>query len=643
MFNRKYLFCILVFLAALAVCQADATALQKLSASANHITIQLDSPALEVSGRQLENRSFHELSLPGASPSANTGGPQLPVYSSSVILPPTGSYTLSINHSQPELYPQITPFPVQSKEGETRDYSEAAYRNYQNQELVSCSQIMVFRDFRILQLNVNPVSWNPITQELSHYRQIELKLSFTPEPGANELPAYHSYSPAFRELYEANLINFDDYRHLNAAEDPGRILLIHWNNSTQEFNNLLQEYIDWKRQKGHEVIAASTQETGTSNTAIKSFVQAKYDNPATRPDFIVIVGDVAQVPTFTENYSGYGGAGDYPYTHLAGNDTLGDVMIGRISVENISQMAIVMKKIYRYERDLSLEGPQAEWLNRMLLIGDPGTSGISCVYISKYIRDIAYQANPDYSFVENYNSGYATTMNGGINQGVGFFNYRGWLGMSNWSPGSSLVNTNRYPHAVMLTCSTGNFNSTATTETFIRLGTEANPIGAVTAIGMATTGTHTMFNNALCGGMFNGIFTYGMRNMGAALLNGRIFMQETYGSTHSTVANSSAHWCNLMGDPCMEAFVGKPDAIMLNVADSLSQGTGEIDVFVADASANPLKDIMITAYSPSLKLAVAKIHSNALGQARLLIPGGMTEDIIVTASAHNYKPSQKTV
>ena len=96
---------------------------------------------------------------------------------------------------------------------------------------------------------------------------------------------------------------------------------------------------------------------------------------------------------------------------------------------------------------------------------------------------MASRANPNYTFMENYSSGFSTYINSNINQGVGFFNYRGYIGMSGWDPSGSLINGSRLPHATILTCSTGNFeNDTATTEQFIRLGTSVALAGAITAI-----------------------------------------------------------------------------------------------------------------------------------------------------------------
>ncbi|HRY84896.1 MAG TPA: C25 family cysteine peptidase, partial [Candidatus Cloacimonadota bacterium] len=324
--------------------------------------------------------------------------------------------------------------------------------------------------------------------------------------------------------------------------------MIYGNPSTPDpaFNASLDAYVLWKRQKGADVRVASTTTTGTSTSSIKTYLQNLYNDITTRPDFIIILGDVSgsyTIPTFTVS----SGGGDYPYTHLAGTDGIGDVFIGRISVENISQLQILMNKIYLYERDIDLA--TADWLNRGLLVGDWDPSGISTVYINKYLKESALVVNPLYTFTESYNSNpSAAVSNTAINQGVGIFNYRGYIGMSGWSPGSSLINGYKLPHAIIITCSTGNFaTGLGTTEAFIRLGTTASPAGAVTATGMSTSSTHTTFNNCLNGGMIAGMYQYGQRTMGEILLSGKVYMNQIFGVSSPTSVTNFTHWCNLMG------------------------------------------------------------------------------------------------
>ena len=95
----------------------------------------------------------------------------------------------------------------------------------------------------------------------------------------------------------------------------------------------------------------------------------------------------------------------------------------------------------------------------------------------------------------------------GMNEGVSFFNYRGYYGVSGF--GSSDVNgtSNGFmlPVATVITCGTGSFASSSgesLIESFIRAGTSSNPKGSVVCIGTATLGTHTMFNNIVDMGFY---------------------------------------------------------------------------------------------------------------------------------------------
>ncbi|MDI3503237.1 MAG: hypothetical protein PWP64_173 [Candidatus Cloacimonadota bacterium] len=610
------------------------------------LKLRFSAPELQISAQQVGSESFHELKMADSQAPVDFGNPELPIYSTSIILPPSGSYVLDVQVLRQRTISNIRPLPVMDEQSGKREYDPAKYYAAPERPLVESSAISILRDFRILQLSINPLRWNAENSELTVMEEFDITLRYTDAPTATDMEAYRGYSPAFRKLYEANLVNFADYRSLTVSENYGRILMIHANNTSSEYMEKIQAFARWKRQKGHEVNLVNVQTAGSSNYAIKSFIQTQYDNPDTRPDYIILIGDTPQIPTFFENFSSYSGEGDYPYTHLAGNDLLGDVFIGRISVESVSQLSVVLSKIYRYERDINNDPTAASWVNRILLVGDPSYSGISCIYNSKYIKEMAKRVNPDYNFFEHYTGSASSAINSAINQGVNFFSYRGYIGMSGWNPSSALVNNPRYPHAVILTCGTGSFGSSygpGTTEEFIRLGTEANPTGAVTAIGMATSGTHTMFNNTLNAGIFNGILAYGMRSMGEALLNGRLFIKEVYSATHDTEANYFSHWCNLMGDPSMEVFIGIPENLVIAAPASLPLGSTMIDLSVQTETGEALPNVSVTALDNGTQQIVARGYTDSEGNLSMFISGGLQHALTLTAAKNDFKPSTGTV
>ena len=105
------------------------------------------------------------------------------------------------------------------------------------------------------------------------------------------------------------------------ANIPPRYLIIHGNTTDTVFHNALNDFVLWKRQKGAEVNVASTasNQAGSSTTSIQTYIRNQYNNPTTRPDFVILIGDTTgsyTIPCFTNN----GGASDYPYSHMNTGD-----------------------------------------------------------------------------------------------------------------------------------------------------------------------------------------------------------------------------------------------------------------------------------------------------------------------------------
>ncbi len=623
--------------------------LQVVSQNSRQIKLSLNCPALELKSF---DTNFSSLEMAGSQFTAETGYPELPMYSAWVAIPAQGNFSVKVNHSLPNLKSNVTPKPVFATEEmeKANSYNRTAYASsaLYPANRYSYSQPQIMRDFRVVQINLFPVQCNAATGELEIVSDFDVQIDITDTPGENELPAYTSYSSAFSNLYESMIVNFTYYRDIMFAPPGARILLIYGNNTDTVFQTKLAEFVAWKRQKGFEVNVANTTQTGGASTsAIKSYIQTQYNNQTTRPDFIILLGDTSgsfTIPAFVENLSSYAGEGDYPYTHLSGSDLLGDAFIGRLSAENISQLDVLLAKIYAVEKNINLTGTSASWLNRILLVGDPSSSGISTRYINKFIKELSQKTNPNYSYLETYSSGYATAINSGLNQGVGFFNYRGYMYMSQWEPSNSMVNGTKLPHSTILTCGTGDYmGDTATTESFVRWGTAAAPAGALTAIGMSTTGTHTMFNNCLVAGIYDGLFTYNMRTMGEALLNGRLYIKQVYGSTLDNQANYFAHWCNLMGDPTVETFVGIPKEFTLLAPDELALGSNLADVNITDELGLPVEGACITAYSVTQTAVVGKAYTDTEGNATLVISGGILNNLLLTVSKHDFKPLQHSL
>ncbi|MGC9362320.1 MAG: C25 family cysteine peptidase, partial [Candidatus Syntrophosphaera sp.] len=560
----------------------------------------------------------------------------LPVFTTMIAVPYSGGVSLRELHVAEESRTQVKlDFDsILANEKAAGRYVEELYPEVP----VRISEPKVMRDFRVVSVNVYPFQYDQDRKQLLSRQNMDIRIDFDRGPSVNEVSPPQNYSSAFEPIYRGLILNYDEALNRETEYASPRMLVIYGNYSDTTYLAQVNSYVAWKRQKGYIVNAVSTATTGTSNTAIKSYIQTQYNNAATKPDYIVLIGDTTgSMPI--PSYSSYI---DYYYTWLAGNDNLGDAVIGRISVETTQDMIDYMAKINSLEQNLNLA--TADWLDRMVLVGDTSPSGISQIYTNEYVYDASRTINPDYTYTKVYaDSPSSTTINTAINEGVVFYNYRGYIGMSGWpSYMTQMNNAYKLFHAVFITCATGNFYyGTSTTEEVVRYGTAASLGGSVTAIGMATSSTHTPMNNCLDVGIFHGIYPLGMRDMGSAMLYGKLYLEAVYGVSNSTQAYNFAGYCNLIGDPTAEIYVSIPSTFNVIAPASIPAGTTGMEVRVLDSASQPVEGASVALTNSSGLQVIA--FTDPQGSAVLEFSGSLSGSLTLTVDKNDYKPATSII
>lgn len=521
--------------------------------------------------------------------------------------------------------------------------SSKSYESLYPERKIVVSEPGQFRDLRVVNINVFPFQYDSKNNQLEVLEKASIALRLIPSRNSDEFVAQGPVTPGFHNIYSSIILNYNSNRD-EVFQTQSRILIIYANFADASYTNAINGFANWKRQKGFLVDLASTaaEEAGSTTTSVKTYITNRYNNENTRPDFVILIGDASgtfTVPYFSSDY------GDYPYQLLVGADQYPEVMLGRISINSVENLLNYFARVYQYERDIN--PANATWLNNMLLVGDSASSGISTYYTSNYIQEISSLVNPNYNYTKylgsyGSGSGIASNFNSAINSGVGFFNYRGYLGMSGWSPTDNLINTNKLNHGVFITCATSTFYSgTFATESYLRLGTTSVPNGGITASGMATTATHTGFNNSLCGGIFDGIFNQGMRTMGEPHVFTRLYLLSVYGVSAPALTNSFLRYLNLMGDPTVEVFVSVPKTFQVTVPTPITTGTSNIEILVKDIANNPISNAIVNIFQDGTCNVTA--FTNSQGKAFLTIPSNLTGNIIATVSKSDYKPNQSII
>ena len=589
-----------------------------------------------------DNTPYKRISYPGEGDFAIPGKPDLPNFSRTFAIPDQGSVRLNITDIQEEIISNIVVYPRQELKIDEQPVSTDFTVNsdyYENgkvfpEQMTIIGEPAVMRDFRVVTVSVNPFQYDPKKKELRIIKNLELELVCEGSGGVNTKTTDHKSSRFFEPMYKSSIENYETL--LNRDEDfqqPSYLFIYPDNGSVETYLGYLT---DWKRRKGFEVYAASTAETGTSSFSIKSYIQDAYDTWENPPEFICLVGDTNGSFGVASATSGYGGS-DHPYTQLEGNDILADASIGRLSFSSLTQFQTILNKILQYEMTPYMDEP--DWFNKVCLVGDPGSSGPSVIVTNKNIKETMLYYFDDFVFHEQYSGGFSSFMNNRLDEGVGYFNYRGYIGMSGWSPGNNYNNGPMMPNAVIITCGTGSFaDGTSTSETFLRQGTPTVPKGAVTAIGTATSSTHTMFNNCVDMGIFYSIFREHTFNMGGALVCGKLNLYNTYGNTSPGQTQNFSEWNNLMGDPGMEVWTGIPEELVVTHDADVAVGTNYLDVSVSNNSREPLAGAWVTMLGADDETVFATGYTDENGNISIPLNSDYSGDCYLTVTSHDFIP-----
>ena len=240
------------------------------------------------------------------------------------------------------------------------------------------------------------------------------------------------------------------------------------------------------------------------------------------------------------------------------------------------------------------------WFTRACLVGDPNDSGYSTVQVQQWIKTRLLQMA--YTQVDTIFSGsFVSQMATALNRGDTIFCYRGYYQMSGWTNTNTGALTNgwKMPFACISTCGTGSFAAgTARSEQFLRAGTATAPKAAIGAIGTATTGTHTRYNNCYTFGVYGGMLYNGAHEMGVAHTWGKLNLFLNYQSAQPNWVTIFSHWNNLMGDPACDIWTAVPAPVVVSHPPTLSVGANSFAVTVTDVpaganAAHPLPQLIL--------------------------------------------------
>ena len=648
--TAKIVLCLVALMISLPASAAFESELQH--ADRTHCSLQLTLTDSGLETVQIEGEERQRLVQEGMHEIANPGEPALIAWNFALEIPATSAVECEFTYDtvilkEIELIPAAlehgvpagAPFPP----ADNLIYTANAFFPA---EIVNISEPAIMRNHRLVQVSVTPYQYNPVTRELIIYTDLQMDFHFNGVNPINQITRTLPPSPAFEKMLSTNVLNYEEMQSSERDWDENQGLdpILYIYNSSASFT--IDQLLDWKRQLGHQVYTATEADLSlTSSSQVLAYIQQAYDDWDNPPVFVTLVGDPSNCSFGTVAASN--STGDHSYTLMEGNDILADIFIGRMSVDNINQLINVVNKQMGYESTPYMI--QTSWFDSAHLVGDDSLTGMSAVFTNENIRykmEVAGFGNVTscYNYLGCTNE--VNSITNAFDDGILFFNYRGYLGMSGWS-NSNVNNLNNgfmLPFVVTITCGTGNFVSgTGLSEGFYQGGTTAIPRGAVAAVGTATSGTHTKYNNVVDLGIFGGIFDHGQKTAGEALFQGKFDLWLAFNSVSPGDVSSFSSWNNLMGDASLALRTAEPVPLEVEAPATLPGGATALPVTVI-SQFEPVADAMVTLYRAGAGGFQISALTDVSGQVVLPLAGNFNSGTaILTVSGTNLNPVQTTI
>ena len=433
--------------------KSNANGVQIKESSLNGFKSTFSFNSIESNTVETEAGDFSVITIDRTVLGGELGAPSLPIARELVAVPfgatpvvkvvgfTTTDYNLN-DYDIKKVYPQQ---PSYSKSTKVEDmvfhYNEKAY---QTRALETAPEVVfevlgTMRGVQLGALQVEPVSYNPATNTLRVYNDIELEVVFeNADLALTEKTLLDTYSPYFdviyKQLFNSRAIEdiYDEYEDLYST--PVKMLAI----ANPMFKEVMQPWIEWKTQKGFYLDVLYTDEIGSSSSHILSKIREHYNQEGTT--FVILFGDEDQVSPSLAFGEKTNKVTDLYYASIDG-DSYPELYCSRMCCETVAEMEALIHKTLQYEQYTM---PDPSYLSNVLLV-----AGYDSYYTPvvgrptiNYAANYYFNEEHGYENVYKYLNSYSGCYNN-LNTGVGFANYTAHGKEYNWTD-PELTVTNVY-------------------------------------------------------------------------------------------------------------------------------------------------------------------------------------------------------
>ncbi|HOW40353.1 MAG TPA: C25 family cysteine peptidase [Bacteroidales bacterium] len=635
--------------------------------SGHSLIINYSINELELETVEAGNAVYYRISIPGHTPIYDPGKPELPVLSRIINIPREIDYKIIISDvSYSRLHPsskKIKGILYPAQETESKNSSQRKKDFKLDREAYSAKGILPYDTVRIEPLGtlrgkelanliIAPVRYNPRTNSIEVISSMKIEITnIVPAEGKSASTAEES--AIFTEALEKSVLNYSAGDVIPGfSDEPVKMIIL----TDTTYKKFLAPYIKWKTRKGFkvQVLYRGKKYAGDTYTEIKSTLTSIYNSSTPAPEYLLIIGDTKKVP-----YYGTGNITDMYYGEFTGNgDYIPELLIGRLPVSDTTQLKAVLNKLLQYEQYQF--APANDFTSRALISAgnDDSNSKIMNGQVYYAINNYLNSSNKltEYHFYYPKAAAAEDSIRKIIRKGVGFINYTGHGDVTGWLDPllksgdiDTVTNTNMHPFIISNACQTSTFTSASALGNRMVLADKKGAAGFIGgaadtywdedfywAVGNGTISSEPTYSGTGLGAYDRLFHTHGEAPTDWYTTMGQVMYAGNLAVSASTSARKKYYWevYNLVGDPSIIPYIGKPDSFLINLPDTLPNGiksftlTGEPFSYIAVSRSDTLWDAA---------------HFSASGSAELTMPGLSNDSCLIVITGQNRKPLIKTV
>lgn len=231
-----------------------------------------------------------------------------------------------------------------------------AYTGFYPTEIVTLGNVMDYRGQGIQRVGVSPIQYDNTNGIVRNYSMIKYQVSFEwTDSDGEDLSTFKANcsDPMLNNLIlnpssgTSAVMNLSTTTgNTNSSSESNRDYLIV---STTEYEEAVKSFAEWKRTMGFKVHVVLND--NWTKEAVKSTVQDLYNRDDTNLYYLLIVGDIDDVPAYIGTYYSYSCFTDLPYGCMGGtSDYTPEISRGRIPVNSNEEATVVFNKIITYEQ-----------------------------------------------------------------------------------------------------------------------------------------------------------------------------------------------------------------------------------------------------------------------------------------------------